>query len=109
MSKTEVEVYEPIEVIFKELGYSNIQFSICGDNFRIEFYLQNKSIHEIQHILLNFCDGYDIDWDKLEFKTSREVFNRINLKTLANDKTVWELFKERNIEIQDAVICPTRR
>lgn len=101
MKEKEVYCYEPVMVTFKELGYRSTTFEISSDTFRCEFRLTNTSIDSIVTAILRFCNAYEIDKDELDFKTSREIFNNINLKTLSNSKTVWELFKEQNIEIEE--------
>jgi hypothetical protein len=99
--ETEVYAYEPICVYFKELAYSRTIFSISHGNFYVEFQLREKSIDDIQDALLRFCDAYEIDWEMLMFETSKEILNRISLKTLASEKTVRELLEVRRINLKE--------
>ena len=44
-------------------------------------------------------EEFDVDRDFFKFKTSPEILNRIKQKTLLNIKSVWDLFKEKDIYI----------
>ena len=88
-----------IEVCFSELAYSRSRFIIRTNNARVEFTVYEKTVDDIQHLLLNFCDGYNIDWELLDFKAPEEVLKMITQKTLSGEKTVFEMFENRNIVI----------
>ena len=88
-----------IEVLFSELAYRRSRFTIKTNSVRVEFTVYEKTVDDIQHILLNFCDGYDIDWGLLDFEAYEEVFNLINQKTLYGEKTLFEMFENRKIMI----------
>lgn len=101
MKEKEVYCYAPVMVTFKELGYRSTTFEISGDTFRCEFRLINTSIDSIVIAILRFCSAYEIKRDELIYQTSKELFNSINLKTLSNSKTVWQLFEEQGIQIKE--------
>lgn len=98
----ETDCYVPTIITFKKLGYRCTEFKISGESFNCEFRLKNTSIDSIVICILRFCNAYEISRDELLFETSGEIFNAINAKTLSSSKTVWELFKEQNIEIKEA-------
>ena len=66
---------------------------------RIQFVLRNTSIDKVNKTINNFCKGFDVDRDFFKFKASPEILNSIKQKTLANTKSVWELFEEKDIYI----------
>lgn len=106
--ETEIYAYEPTVVNFKEIGYMFTVFTISADTFNCEFTLRNTSIDSIVITILRFCNAYEISRECLVFETSQEIFNNINKKTLSNSKTVWELFKEQNVEIKATGNLPRR-
>lgn len=94
-----------IEVCFSELAYSRSRFTIRTNNVRVEFTVYEKTVDDIQHLLLNFCDGYNIDWGLLDFKAHDDVLKLIKQKTLSGEKTVFEMFENRNI-VMTKYDCP---
>lgn len=71
-----------IEVCFSELAYSRSRFIIRTNNARVEFTVYEKTVDDIQHLLLNFCDGYNIDWGLLDFKAHDDVLTLIKQKNI---------------------------
>ena len=90
---------DKIEVVFAELTYSCSRFFIRTGSVNVDFTVYQKTVDDIQHLLFNFCDGYNIDWGLLDFKAYEEVFKLINQKTLSGEKTLFEMFENRNIKI----------
>lgn len=99
--KIEDYIYATTEVTFKTLGYDFTGFTIDADDFSCDFHLRKKTVDDIVGIILKFCETYEINWETLVFQTSKKIFNEINQKTLSSNKTVWEMFKERNFEIRE--------
>lgn len=95
-----VEVKEKYDVFFKRIGYEVTVFDIYLYLNVITFELHKKSIDDIKEIIYRFCDAYEIDWEQLSFKTSPENYNRLDVKTLYGEKTLNELFRDRNIRIE---------
>lgn len=88
-----------VNVEFKSIGYTCIDFVIEFKDVRIQFVLRNTSIDQVNETIDNFCKGFDVDRGFFNFKTSPEILNHIKQKTLSNTKSVWELFEEKDIYI----------
>lgn len=88
-----------VNVEFKSINYACIDFVIEFKDMRIQFVLRNTSIKQVNETIDNFCKGFDVDRDFFKFKTSPAILNEIKQKTLSNVKSVWELFEEKDINI----------
>ena len=92
-----------IEVYFKKIGYSETCLAMCLNGVRSEFTLCEKSIDDICEVISNWLKGFageKLTFKNLKFTTSNENYNRIQEKTLLNEKSVYELLKEKGINIE---------
>lgn len=92
-----------IEVYFHKIGYSETHLAICLNGVRCEIFLYDKSIDDICSAIHCCLKGFTDDkltFKNLKFNTSNENYNRIQEKTLLNEKSVYELFKEKGIDIE---------
>lgn len=93
---------EKIEVYFYEIGYSKTRLVISRNRVKYEITLYNKSIDDICSVIHCWLKGFTYDkltFKNLKFITSNENYNRIQEKTLLNEKSVHELFKEKGVNI----------
>ena len=92
-----------VEVYFYEIGYSKTRLGMYLNGVRSEFTLYNKSIDDICEVINNWLKGFageKLTFKNLKFSTSCETYNRIQQRTLLNEKSVYELFCEKGINIE---------
>ena len=86
---------------FTEIGYYCTTVNIIqGQKLLNTTYIREADVQEIKNTIKNLLDAFLIDQDNVEYVCSQEIMNIITRKTLCGEKTVWELFKEQNIEIK---------
>lgn len=94
---------EKIEVYFYEIGYSKTHLVMARNGVRCEIFLYDKSIDDICGAIHCWLKGFADDkltFKNLKFNTSNENYNIIQEKTLLNEKSVYELFKEKGVNIE---------
>ena len=93
---------EKIEVYFREISYSKTYLVVTKDGVRCEIILYEKSIDDICNAIHCWLKGFTdnkLTFKNLKFDTSSENYDRIQEKTLLNEKSVYELFKEKGVNI----------
>ena len=93
---------EKIEVYFREISYSKTYLAVTKDGVKCEIILYEKSIDDICNAIHCWLKGFTDDkltFKNLKFDTSSENYYKIQEKTLLNEKSVYELFKEKGVNI----------
>ena len=103
-----------INIIFTKIGFSKTEFTITSSTGELSntFILKEKIIDDIVIAIQRWYLAYGFkgeSWQSANYYASREILNSIKQRTLLSEKSVWDLFKEKYIEIQDLSILNRKK
>lgn len=103
-----------INIIFKRIGFSKTEFTITSNTgeFSHTIVLKEKDIDDIVLTIQRWYAAYSHageNWGNANYYASGEIMSSIKQRTLSSAKSVWDLFKEKSIEIRDVSILNRKK